>query len=49
MSNLYGNGYVKVATEGKDTVTQCWDDSEGEYYETTDMSWIDDGSSDSLH
>ena len=28
-----GNGYVKVATEGKDQVHQCWDcDSEGEYY-----------------
>ena len=34
-----GNGYLKVATEGKDTVHQCWDcDSEGEYYETTDMT-----------
>ena len=28
-----GNGYVKVATEGKDQVHQCWDcDSEGEFY-----------------
>ena len=37
-----GNGYLKVATEGKDTAHQCWDcDSEGEYYETTDMGWID--------
>ena len=28
-----GNGYLKVATEGKDTVHQCWDcDSEGEFY-----------------
>ena len=45
-----GNGYVKVATEDKDQVHQCWDcDSEGEYYETTDMGWIDDGTSDSLH
>ena len=27
-----GNGYVKVATEGKDQVHQCWDcDSEGEF------------------
>ena len=44
-----GNGYVKVATEG-DTVHQCWDcDSEGEYYETTDMGWIDDGTSDRVH
>ena len=32
-----GNGYVKVATEEKDTVHQCWDcDSEGEFYETSD-------------
>ena len=45
-----GNGYLKVATEGSDTVHQCWDcDSEGEYYETTDMGWIDDGTSDSVH
>ena len=45
-----GNGYLKVATEGKDTVHQCWDcDSEGEFYETTDMGWIDDGTSNSLH
>ena len=41
-----GNGYLKVATEGKDTVHQCWDCGfEGEYYETTDMGWIDDGTS----
>ena len=27
-----GNGYLKVATEGKDTIHQCWDcDSEGEF------------------
>ena len=45
-----GNGYVKVATEGKDQVHQCWDcDSEGEFYEVDDMGWIDDGTSDSLH
>ena len=45
-----GNGYVKVATEGQDTVHQCWDcDSEGEFYEIDDMGWIDDGTSDSLH
>ena len=45
-----GNGYVKVATEGEDQVHQCCDcDSEGEFYETTDMGWIDDGTSDSLH
>ena len=36
-----GNGYLIVATEGKDTVHQCWDcDSEGEFYETTDMGWM---------
>ena len=45
-----GNGYVKVATEGKDQVHQCQDcDSEGEFYETTDIGWIDDGTSDSVH
>ena len=53
----HGNGYVRVATGGtsldfrdNSQVHQCWDcDSEGEYYETTDMGWIDDGTSDSLH
>ena len=46
-----GNGFVKVASiMEEDTVHQCWDcDSEGEYYETTDMGWIDDGTSNSLH
>ena len=45
-----GNGYLKVATEMGDTIHQCWDcDSEGEFYETTDMGWIDDGTSDSVH
>jgi|TARA_R110002153_G_scaffold85572_2_gene213453 hypothetical protein len=45
-----GNGHLKVSTEFGDTVHQCWDcDSEGEFYETTDMGWIDDGTSDSLH
>ena len=45
-----GNGYLKVSTEGEDTVHQCWDcDSEGEFYEVDDMGWIDDGTSDSLH
>ena len=44
-----GNGYVKVATEGKDTVHQCWDcDSEGEFYETVDVNLIDDGPSNKL-
>ena len=28
-----GNGYLKVATDGKDTVHQCWDcESEVEFY-----------------
>ena len=46
-----GNGFVKVASiMEEDTVHQCWDcDSEGEFYETTDMGWIDDGTSDSVH
>ena len=45
-----GNGYVKVATEGKDQVHQCWDcDSEGEFYETVDNNLIDDGPSNKLH
>ena len=51
-STCKGNGFVKVFCIDKDesTVHQCWDcDSEGEYYETTDMGWIDDGTSDSLH
>ena len=45
-----GNGYLKVATEGKDTVHQCWDcDSEGEFYETNHDGLIDDGYSTKLH
>ena len=47
-----GNGYLKVATEGEDTVHQCWDcDSEGEFYETVeDNNLIDDGpGSNKLH
>ena len=45
-----GNGYLKVATEGRDTVHQCWDcDSEGEFYETVDDNLIDDGPSNKLH
>ena len=45
-----GNGYIKVATEMGDTVHQCWDcDSEGEFYETTDVDYIDDGNSTKLH
>ncbi len=38
-----GNGFLKVATEGKDQVHQCWDcDSEGEFYETTDVTLVSD-------
>ena len=45
-----GNGYLKVATEGKDTVHQCWDcDSEGEFYEEITDGLIDDGHSYKLH
>ena len=45
-----GNGYLKVATEGKDTVHQCWDcDSEGEFYEEITDDLIDDGYSTKLH
>jgi len=32
-----GNGYIKVATE------------KGEFYETTDVDYIDDGNSTKLH
>ena len=45
-----GNGYVKVATENKDQVHQCWDcDSEGEFYEEITDNLIDDGPSNKLH
>ena len=45
-----GNGYLKVATEDKDQVHQCWDcDSEGEFYETVTDNLIDDGPSNKLH
>jgi|TARA_E500000305_G_scaffold55346_1_gene44178 uncharacterized protein YbaR (Trm112 family) len=46
-----GNGYLKISTEDKEeTVHQCWDcDSEGEFYETIDTGWIDDGTSNKLH
>ncbi len=45
-----GNGYLRVATETKDTIHQCWDcDSEGEFYETIDDNLIDDGISAKLH
>ena len=45
-----GNGYLKVATENKDQVHQCWDcDSEGEFYETVNDNLIDDGPSNRLH
>ena len=49
-STCKGNGYLKVATGGGDTVHQCWDcDSEGEFYETVDDNLIDDGPSNKLH
>ena len=49
-STCKGNGYLKVATEGRDTVHQCWDcASEGEFYETVDNDLIDDGPSNKLH
>ena len=48
-----GNGYVKVSTEGKDQVHQCWDcDSEGEFIEYVtedDNNLVDDGVSVKLH
>ena len=45
-----GNGYVKVATENKEQVHQCWDcDSEGEFYEEIVDDLIDDGPSNKLH
>ena len=45
-----GNGYLKVATENKDQVHQCWDcDSEGEFYETVNDNLNDDGISNKLH
>ena len=47
-----GNGYVKIQNiyDVELQIHQCWDcDSEGEFYETTDMGWIHDGNSDSLH
>ena len=49
-STCKGNGYLKVATKGSDTIHQCWDcDSEGEFYETVDNNLIDDGPSNKLH
>ena len=49
-STCKGNGYLKVATKGSDTIHQCWDcDSEGEFYETVDHDLIDDGPSNKLH
>ena len=46
-----GNGYVKLKIyTGQSKVFQCWVcDSEGEYYETVDNSFIDDGDSNKLH
>ena len=47
-----GNGFVKIvnAEDRESYVHQCWDcDSEGEFYETTDVNYIDDGNSTKLH
>ena len=47
-----GNGFVKIvnAEDRESYVHQCWDcDSEGEFYETTDVDYIDDGNSTKLH
>ena len=46
-----GNGYVKLKIyTGQNKVFQCWVcDSEGEYYETVDNNFIDDGDSNKLH
>ena len=46
-----GNGYLRVETEHNgETTHQCWDcDSEGEFYEETNVYDIDDGNSDRMH
>ncbi len=47
-----GNGFVKIvnAEDRESYVHQCWDcDSEGEFYETNDIDYIDDGNSTKLH
>ena len=45
-----GNGYIKVVTEEREAIHQCWDcDSEGEFYETVTDNLIDDGPSNKLH
>ena len=56
-NTCHGNGYIRVATgdtsldfRDNSQVHQCWDcDSEGEFYETIDTGWIDDGTSNKLH
>ena len=58
-STCKGNGYIRVGKidgdpavdfRDKSEVHQCWDcDSEGEFYETADVDYIDDGSSNKLH
>ena len=49
-STCKGNGYLKVGTEWGDTIHQCWDcDSEGEFYETNDIDYVDDDNSTKLH
>jgi DnaJ-class molecular chaperone len=45
-----GNGFIKVGTEGGDTIHQCWDcDSEGEFYETSNNRIGDFDSDDTTH
>jgi len=47
-----GNGFVKIvnAEDRESYVHQCWDcDSEGEFYETNDVDYIDDSNSTKLH
>ena len=51
MSNLQRQWIYKSCNRnGEIIVHQCWDcDSEGEFYETTDVDYIDDGNSTKLH
>ena len=47
-----GNGFLKADSiyDEELKIVQCWDcDSEGEFYETTDVNYIDDGNSTKLH
>jgi len=52
MSNLQRQWIVKIvnAEDRESYVHQCWDcDSEGEFYETNDVDYIDDSNSTKLH